>query len=65
MPVYTYRCLDGHEFKARHSMEKTVFYCDVCGKPVKRVIKFFPKVHYKGTGFSVTDDPDAKNPGSK
>jgi putative FmdB family regulatory protein len=55
VPIYEYRCPDGHEFEVVQSMtEDPVTECEVCGKPVQRV--FSPvAVHYKGSGFYTTD----------
>ena len=55
MPIYEYRCEDGHEFEVFQNMtDDPVAECEVCGKPVQRV--FSPvAVHYKGSGFYTTD----------
>ena len=55
MPIYEYRCEDGHDFEVVQSMtDDPVVECEVCGKPVSRV--FSPvAVHYKGSGFYTTD----------
>ena len=55
MPIYEYRCPDGHEFEVVQRMtDDPVTECEVCGKPVERV--FSPvAVHYKGSGFYTTD----------
>lgn len=55
MPIYEYRCPDGHTFEVFQSMsEDPVTVCEVCGKPVERV--FHPiAVHFKGSGFYSTD----------
>ena len=55
MPIYEYRCADGHHFEVRQSMaDDPVEICEVCGKPVERV--FHPiAVHFKGSGFYTTD----------
>ena len=55
MPIYEYRCTDGHTFEVMHSMtDDPVTACEVCGKPVERV--FHPvAVHFKGSGFYTTD----------
>jgi len=56
MPTYVYRCPDGHEVEAFHSMsEDGPEVCEVCEKgPVERVL--FPvAVHFKGSGFYATD----------
>ena len=55
MPIYEYRCADGHTFEVLQSMaDDPVTECEVCGKPVERV--FHPiAVHFKGSGFYTTD----------
>ena len=55
MPIYEYRCPDGHQFEVFQSMsDDPVTECEVCGKPVERV--FHPiAVHFKGSGFYNTD----------
>ncbi len=55
MPIYEYRCPDGHTFEVFQSMsDDPVAECEVCGKPVERV--FHPvAVHFKGSGFYTTD----------
>lgn len=55
MPIYEYKCPDGHTFEVFQSMsEDPVTVCEVCGKPVERV--FHPiAVHFKGSGFYTTD----------
>jgi len=55
MPIYEYRCRNGHEFEVFQSMsEDPVTTCSECGAPVERV--FHPiAVHFKGSGFYTTD----------
>jgi putative FmdB family regulatory protein len=55
MPIYEYRCLNGHTFEVIQSMsDDPVEICEVCGAPVERV--FHPiAVHFKGSGFYTTD----------
>jgi putative FmdB family regulatory protein len=55
MPIYEYRCLNGHTFEVVQSMsDDPVEICEVCGAPVERV--FHPvAVHFKGSGFYSTD----------
>ena len=49
MPIYEYRCLNGHTFEVIQSMsDDPVEICEVCGAPVERV--FHPvAVHFKGS----------------
>jgi putative FmdB family regulatory protein len=55
MPIYEYRCDNGHHFDVMQKMtDGPVTECEVCGVPVQRV--FHPiAVHFKGSGFYNTD----------
>ena len=55
MPIYEYRCENGHTFEVTQSMsDDPVETCEVCGAQVERV--FHPvAVHFKGSGFYSTD----------
>ncbi|MGH2983415.1 MAG: FmdB family zinc ribbon protein [Solirubrobacterales bacterium] len=55
MPIYEYRCDNGHDFEVIQSMsDDPVKACPECGAPVERV--FHPvAVHFKGSGFYSTD----------
>jgi putative FmdB family regulatory protein len=55
MPIYEYRCRNGHNFEVIQSMaDDPVTACEECGAPVERV--FHPvAVHFKGSGFYTTD----------
>ena len=55
MPLYEYRCENGHTFEVMQRMsDDPVQVCEVCGAPVQRV--FHPvAVHFKGSGFYNTD----------
>jgi putative FmdB family regulatory protein len=55
MPIYEYRCENGHTFEVIQSMSADpVTECEECGAPVERV--FHPiAVHFKGSGFYNTD----------
>ena len=60
MPIYEYRCDNGHHFDVMQKMtDGPVTECEVCGVPVQRV--FHPvAVHFKGSGFYNTDYGTAK-----
>ena len=60
MPIYEYRCENGHLFEVMQKItEDPVTKCEVCGAPVQRV--FHPvAVHFKGSGFYNTDYGTAK-----
>ena len=55
MPIYEYRCENGHEFESFQSMsDDPVSSCEECGAPVERL--FSPvAIHFKGSGFYTTD----------
>jgi putative FmdB family regulatory protein len=56
MPLYEYKCPNGHLFEVMHGMkEDGPSVCEVCGEgPLQRVL--YPvAVHYKGSGFYSTD----------
>lgn len=55
MPIYEYRCDNGHRFEVMQSMaDDPVRVCELCSAPVERV--FHPiAVHFKGSGFYTTD----------
>ena len=55
MPIYEYRCEDGHTFEVMQRMtDDPVATCEVCGDPVQRVLHPVA-VHFKGKGFYNTD----------
>jgi putative FmdB family regulatory protein len=60
MPIYEYRCENGHLFEVMQKMsDPPVTSCEECGSPVARV--FHPvAVHFKGSGFYNTDYGTAK-----
>ena len=55
MPIYEYKCSNGHTFEAIQRMaDDPLTDCEECGAPVERV--FHPvAVHFKGSGFYTTD----------
>ena len=56
MPIYEYRCPNGHTFEVFQRMsDPPATSCEVCGaSPVEKVL--FPvAVHFKGSGFYNTD----------
>ena len=60
MPIYEYRCENGHLFEVMQKItEDPVTQCETCSAPVQRV--FHPvAVHFKGSGFYNTDYGTAK-----
>jgi putative FmdB family regulatory protein len=56
MPIYEYRCPNGHTFEVFQRMsDPPVQVCETCGAgPVEKLL--FPvAVHFKGSGFYSTD----------
>ncbi|HKV76338.1 MAG TPA: zinc ribbon domain-containing protein [Gemmatimonadales bacterium] len=64
MPTYEYRCPDGHDFELFQKMtDKPRAKCPVCGKPATRQISGGAGLHFKGSGFYITDyGKDGKGP---
>jgi putative FmdB family regulatory protein len=64
MPIYEYRCDNGHTFEVMQKMtDDPVSECQECGAPVQRV--FHPvAVHFKGSGFYNTDYGKKKKGGA-
>ena len=60
MPIYEYRCEQGHRFEVMQRMtDDPIASCQTCEAPVRRV--FHPvAVHFKGSGFYNTDYGKAK-----
>jgi putative FmdB family regulatory protein len=55
MPIYDYKCDNGHRFEAMQSMsDAPIDTCDVCDAPAHRILHA-PAVHFKGSGFYTTD----------
>jgi putative FmdB family regulatory protein len=56
MPIYEYKCPNGHLFEVFHGMtEPSPEKCEICGAaPLQRVLHPVA-VHYKGSGFYSTD----------
>ena len=55
MPIYEYRCENGHQFEViQRFTDDPVSECQTCSEPVEKV--FHPvAVHFKGSGFYNTD----------
>ena len=56
MPIYEYRCPNGHTFEVFQRMsDPPISACETCGaSPVEKLL--FPvAVHFKGSGFYSTD----------
>ena len=56
MPIYEYKCPNGHLFEAFHGMmEPSPATCEVCGAGPLQTVLHPVAVHYKGSGFYSTD----------
>ena len=55
MPIYEYKCDNGHVFDVIQKMsDDALTECQECGAPAVRVLHS-PAVHFKGSGFYNTD----------
>ena len=55
MPIYEYRCENGHVFDVIQKMaDEPLTECQECGAPAERVLHPVA-VHFKGSGFYNTD----------
>jgi putative FmdB family regulatory protein len=55
MPIYEYKCENGHVFDAIQKMtDEPLHECQECGAPASRVLSA-PAIHFKGSGFHNTD----------
>ena len=64
MPIYEYKCDNGHVFDVMQKMsEEPLTECVECGAPAHRVLTA-PAVHFKGSGFYNTDYGKRKGGGA-
>ena len=62
MPIYEYRCENGHEFEVMQRMsDEPLTQCQACGASASRVL-FAPAIHFKGSGFHNTDYGTRRRP---
>lgn len=55
MPIYEYKCDNGHVFEVIQKMtDEPLTKCEECGAPAARVLTP-PAIHFKGSGFHNTD----------
>jgi len=55
MPIYEYKCDNGHVFDVIQRMtDESLRECQECGAPAARVLTP-PAIHFKGSGFHNTD----------
>ena len=56
MPIYEYKCPNGHLFEVFHGMtEPGPEVCETCGASPLQIVLHPISVHYKGSGFYSTD----------
>ena len=56
MPIYEYRCPEGHLFERFQSMTAPApERCDVCEAAPVELVLYPVAIHYKGSGFYSTD----------
>src|SRR3954470_17288583 len=56
MPIYEYRCPNGHTFERFQSMSAPApEKCDVCAAAPLGLVLYPVAIHYKGSGFYSTD----------
>jgi len=55
MPIYEYKCTNGHVFDVIQRMsDEPLSECQECGAPAERVLHPVA-IHFKGSGFHNTD----------
>jgi putative FmdB family regulatory protein len=55
VPIYEYKCENGHVFDVIQKMaDEPLTACQECGAPAQRVLHS-PAIHFKGSGFHNTD----------
>jgi putative FmdB family regulatory protein len=64
VPIYEYKCDNGHVFDVLQKMtDESLTECVECGAPAVRVLTA-PAVHFKGSGFYNTDYGKRKGGGN-
>jgi putative FmdB family regulatory protein len=64
MPIYEYKCENGHVFDVIQKMtDEPLRECQDCGAPASRVLSA-PAIHFKGSGFHNTDYGTRKGGGN-
>jgi putative FmdB family regulatory protein len=64
MPIYEYKCENGHVFDVIQKMtDEPLTECQECGAPAARVLAA-PAIHFKGSGFYNTDYGKRKKAGA-
>ena len=63
MPIYEYRCPNGHRFERFQAMTAPApEKCDECGASPVELVLYPIAIHYKGSGFYTTDYGKGKAP---
>jgi putative FmdB family regulatory protein len=66
VPIYEYKCPNGHLFEVFHGMtEPGPKVCEVCGASPLQTVLHPVAVHYKGSGFYSTDYGRGSRKGGK
>ena len=66
VPIYEYRCPEGHVFERFQSMTAPApEACDECGASPLQLVLYPVAVHYKGSGFYTTDYGKGKEAAKK
>jgi putative FmdB family regulatory protein len=56
VPIYEYRCPNGHHFERFQAMTAPApEKCDECGASPVELVLYPVAIHYKGSGFYTTD----------
>jgi putative FmdB family regulatory protein len=64
MPIYEYKCANGHVFDVIQKMsDEPLGECQECGAPAERVLHPVA-IHFKGSGFHNTDYKTKKASGN-
>src|SRR3954463_16497487 len=64
MPIYEYKCENGHVFDVIQKFtDEPLTECQECGAPAVRVLHS-PAIHFKGSGFHNTDYGKKKSAGN-
>ncbi|HKO38496.1 MAG TPA: FmdB family zinc ribbon protein [Solirubrobacterales bacterium] len=64
MPIYEYKCENGHVFDVIQKMtDEPLHECEECGASAARVLSA-PAIHFKGSGFHNTDYGTRKSGGN-
>jgi putative FmdB family regulatory protein len=65
MPIYEYKCENGHVFDVIQKMtDEPLHECQECGAPAARMLSA-PAIHFKGSGFHNTDYGTKRSGGSE